>query len=153
MCWILAAGHLFDLSLYLGIEDHIGWFNSMALIWARWDPAYIAQPFYMQITSLLSGAVMIPMTVAMAIGFKRQASWLTWLAPCYAGFVTCNDLNWYWNEFFCSEPPLNWPMMILFCLPWWIFPLVLAYQANNMSKFDVRVQQKSGRVDSMELLT
>jgi hypothetical protein len=124
----LAAGHLFDLSLGLGWNKSIGWFGAITDLYAGWDPMYIAQPFYMEITSLLSGFVMIPMTLAMAYGFRKHADYVKWLVPMYAGYIICNNTGWYWNEFFCPEPPISWFMLILFSSPWWILPSYLFHQ-------------------------
>ncbi len=123
----LCAGHLFDLALGLGWNRSIAWFGAITDIYSRWDPTYVAQPFYMEITSLLSGIVMIPATLAIAHGFHRRLSFVKWLVPMYAGFIICNNVSWYWNEFFCPEPPVSWFMMILFSSPWWVLPSVIAY--------------------------
>ncbi len=124
----LAAGHLFDLSLGIGLNHHIGWFNSITELYSRWDPTYIAQPFYMEITSLLSGIVMIPMTLLMAYGFRKQARWLITLVPLYTGFIVCNNICWYWNEYFCPIPPHSWAWLIFWSSPWWILPVYLCWK-------------------------
>jgi hypothetical protein len=128
LCILLAAGHLFDLALGLGWNESFGWFGAVTSLYATWDPMYIEQPFYMEITSLLSGFVMIPMTLAMAWGYRNRLDYVKWLAPMYAGFIVCNNIGWYWNEFFCPEPPISWFMLIFWSSPWWILPSYLFYQ-------------------------
>lgn len=123
----LAAGHLFDLSLGVGWNESVAWFGAITDLYANWDPMYIAQPFYMEITSLLSGFVMIPMTLLLAWGFHKRRTFVNWLAPMYAGFIVANNLGWYWNEYFCPEPPISWFMLIFWSAPWWIFPSWLAW--------------------------
>jgi hypothetical protein len=147
---ILAVGHLFDLSLGLGWNNSIGWFGAVVALYATWDPMYVAQPFYMEITSLASGFVMIPMTLAIGWGFHKCLPYVKWLVPMYFGFIICNNIGWYFNEYFSPQPPNSWFMLILCSAAWWILPSVLVY---NTIRYELPSEQtEEAPVDGGQLV-
>lgn len=125
LCFLLAAGHLFDLCI--GLDLHRSWsaFASLAQVYAKWDPVYLEQPFFVKIISLLSGAAMLPMTVALGIGFLRGSGFTKMLVVFYTGFITASNLIWTWNEVYGPVPPKSWAWAMGLSVPWWIIPIGL----------------------------
>ncbi|MCA9520503.1 MAG: hypothetical protein KC609_06005 [Myxococcales bacterium] len=122
LCFLLGFGHLFDLGVGLDLHRSFAWFAKLTATYGAWDPLYIAQPFYMKIISLLSGALMMPMALAMGVGFLKRASWLKTLVIFYTGFITSSNIIWTWNEALAPVTPGSWAWAIGLSLPWWILP-------------------------------
>ena len=126
-CLILAFGHTFDM--LVGLDVHRRWdaFGAIAEIYGRWDPGYVAQPFYMKITSLTSGLIMLPLTLALAWGFAREAAWRGMVAVFYLGFICCGNVIWLYNEAMGPVGPESWGWTIGLYLPWQVLPIWLAW--------------------------